>query len=379
MTQAELQHHIQLLLDREISADEFAELETELLENPEALETYRAYANLHCALQKHCDIQQLIKNQPVVPIDRVLALQRKFVVKVSLLGAAAIMLLSAVTMFYLQGPDRQLPLAKFQIAPGSDFTLTHEGEGEAPVGNTMVEGSRIVLRHGVAELNLPHDIRAVIEAPAEMVLRDDRTLAVNYGRGLFQVNSMDGRGFTVATPRQRIVDLGTAFGIDFPKGSTEIELHVLEGRVRVDSKEGAPGEIDVNNNMTAGGWDTSLMLDLDDSTALIKLTSMVVDLRLTNNAGAPQTSGKSSRVIVELVGSISGSLGKLDPGNSPSPSDPYTRTLDLTSLPTLDGSETYTLLLKARGTSHNKSLKAIELKGNIAAVSASTPFNDPIQ
>ena len=73
MTRVELQHHIQLLLDREISADEFAVLETELLENPEALETYRGYANLHCCLQKHCDIHQIIKSLPVVPIDRLIA------------------------------------------------------------------------------------------------------------------------------------------------------------------------------------------------------------------------------------------------------------------------------------------------------------------
>ena len=525
MTEADLQHHIHLLLDGEISADEFAALEAELLKNPESLETYRDYARLHCGIQKHCDIQQLVKNPPVVPVDRVLALQRKSTIKTSVLGAAALVLLTAVLMWFFKTPNHQPSEAKFQNAAGSDFTLTHSGEGKAPIGNTMVEGSRLVLRHGVAELNLPHDVRAIVEAPAEMTLRDDRTLDVNYGRALFQVTTEDGQGFTVATPHQRIVDLGTAFGIDFQKGSQEIELHVLQGKVRVDGIDGkqggiiqasravmlagtrvkreiapsphgflrhlppkinmlvkedfehglladqnyiirmdptvirdlkgnrfqgidddttwnfnstdavtsrnaviladdfsdvtktgntaafrswnhlngieAPatslsffkgdttsalsfhnvtvGEIDVKNNMTAGGWDTSLVLDLDNSTVSIKLTSMVIDLRLTNNDGTPQATGKSSRVIAELVGSVSGLLGKVDPGNSPCPSGPYTRTLDLSSLPTLDGSESYTLHLKARGTGHghNKSLQAIALKGDLAILCESSEATKP--
>jgi len=243
MTQSALQHHIQLLLDDEISADEFAVLETELLENPGALETYRAYARLHCGLYRHCDIQQMIKSPPVVPIDRILSLQRKFVAKVSLLGAAAIVILSAAVMFFFQTADHQPSLARFQVAPGSDFTLSHSDESNSPVGDTMTDGSRLVLRHGVVELKFPYDVRAVIEAPAEMILRDDRTLEVSYGRALFQVKSEAGRGFTVVTPHQRIVDLGTAFGIDFQQGSDEIELHVLEGSVRIDANQGDKGEI----------------------------------------------------------------------------------------------------------------------------------------
>ena len=131
--------------------------------------------------------------------------------------------------------------------------------------------------------------------------------------------------------------------------------------------------------MTAGGWDTSLVLDLDNSTVSIKLTSMMLDLRLTSNAGTPQATGKSSRVIAELVGSVSGLLGKVDPGNSPCPCGPYTRTLDLSSLPTLDGSESYTLHLKARGTGHghNKSLQAIALKGDLAALRESSEATKP--
>ncbi|MBT8036429.1 MAG: Ig-like domain-containing protein [Verrucomicrobiae bacterium] len=521
MTLAEIQNHIQLLIDGEISATEFAALESELLTNSEALEVYLAYGRLHCGLERHCDIRGMVKNPPVVPIHRVLALQRKFAIKVSLLGAAAVLLLTVVGMWFFQAPEQHALQAKFQVAPGTDFALTHDGQTDAPAGKTLVEGSRLILRHGVVELDLPHDVRAVVEAPADMVLRDDRTLELDYGRALFQIRSKDGRGFTVATPHQRIVDLGTSFGIDFPQGREEIELHVLEGRVRIDPQEGshgeiiqanravllagakvlrdidnsalgflhslpskidtlvdenfesgfladqnyvirmdptvirdlagnpfqgieddttwnfstpraisgyaatiladdfadvvkagnsvtwgawdsvngidAPatslsfwkggttsaasfhrvtdGEIDVNNNMKAAGWDTSWELNLSPSVASIRLTTLEIDLRLINKDGYGQSArGKNSRMLVELVGSVSGLLGKVDPGNSFCPGGEYTRILDLTRLPTLDHSETYTLHLKARGTGlgHHKSLQGMALRGDISVISGSS-------
>ena len=244
-TPQDVSQRIQRLIDGDLTADELAALEGELMESPEAMETYRDFLELHCALEEAIDGARMIRSQSVVPIDRILALQRKFTIKASLLGAAAVLLLTAVIMWYVSIPDPLPTLAKFQTAPGSDFSLTHDGEAKPPTGdyNAMVEGSRIVLRHGVAELKLPHDVRAVVEAPAEMILRDDRTLELTYGRALFQITTEEGQGFTVATPHQHIVDLGTSFGIDFQKGQNDIELHVLEGRVRVDGKDGNHGEI----------------------------------------------------------------------------------------------------------------------------------------
>jgi hypothetical protein len=132
------------------------------------------------------------------------------------------------------------------------------------------------------------------------------------------------------------------------------------------------GEIDVNNNMTAGGWDTSFDLVLDGATSTIDLTTMVIDLRLTNGSGGAQTTGaKSGQMLVELEGSISGVLGTADlGGNIAYPTDVYQRTVDLSGFATLDGSETYTITLQARGTGfgHHKSLQAFTLNGDTSAV-----------
>lgn len=132
------------------------------------------------------------------------------------------------------------------------------------------------------------------------------------------------------------------------------------------------GELDVNNNMTADGWDTSIILDLDGLTTSIDLTTLVLDLRLTNGSGNDNSIGsKSGQMIAIFTGSSSGVLGTADlGGNQAYPSVNYQRTLDLTGLPTLDGSETYTLTLQARGTGfgHHKSLQAFQLNGNLTTV-----------
>lgn len=132
-----------------------------------------------------------------------------------------------------------------------------------------------------------------------------------------------------------------------------------------------PGMIDVNNNMTSGGWRTSIILVLDASTSSIELTSISLDMRLTNGTGGSQsTSSKTGRMTLELVGSSSGVLGTIDPGNSGYPTSDYTRVLDLSALPTLDTSESYTINISALGTGfgHHKALDAISLEGDITAI-----------
>ena len=264
MTLPDLEIRIQQLLDDELTADQFAELETELLENPEAMDLYLSFSRLQSELEHHNAYQKTAEKVAVVPVEELLAQQRQRSIRISLLSAAAVVAILAVVMWITHVSPTPDTLATVRVTPGSDFTLTHNTDDKVPPGNVMVENSRIVLRHGVVEIKLPHDVRAIIEAPAEMVLRDDRTLELNHGRAYFKISSKDGKGFTVVTPHQHIVDLGTAFGIASQNGRKEIELHVLEGRVRVDGKDGKHGEIIKANRavMLAG---TKVLREIDPS------------------------------------------------------------------------------------------------------------------
>lgn len=241
MTREELHSRIQKLLDEEISAEDFEALEKELLENPEALEAYRLYVGIHCGLGRQSEVSAAIKRSPVVPIDRVMALQRRRVARISLLAAAAVVMLTGLVLWQTMAPTVPPVMASLSTAPGSVFTLTHaEGVDEAS-SHRLRAGSTVTLTHGVAEFDLPHRVRAVLEAPARLRLIDDRSVALSQGRGFFEVAFTEGHGFTVETPHQRIVDLGTAFGVDLTHPSGQTALHVFEGRVRVDELNGLQG------------------------------------------------------------------------------------------------------------------------------------------
>lgn len=266
MKPSELQALIQRLLDGELTAGEFAALETELLQNPEALATYRAWVNLHCGLHRHAMRDSAAAKLPVVPIARVLTLQRRRTVRISLFAAAAVLLVSAVGMWLRNAAPASHTHARFHTAPGSSFTLTNSGDGKRLIDGNLAEGSMIMLDHGVAELILPHDVRAIVEAPATLTFVDDRTINLDRGRAFFEVQSPDGRGFTVITPNQKIVDLGTAFGVDLPTDSDLTHLHVFEGSVRIDGLDAdGIGEV-VHAPMAVAIRGTSALKQLEEPT-----------------------------------------------------------------------------------------------------------------
>lgn len=127
----------------------------------------------------------------------------------------------------------------------------------------------------------------------------------------------------------------------------------------------ADGAFDVNNNMTAGGWDTTITLAVGG--ADINLTSLDLDLKLTNGSGAAQTTGsKTGEMLVEFFDAGLSSVGTADlGGNQAYPTVSYQRTLNLTGI-TLSAGQTYTMVVSARGTGfgHHKAFDAIELNGD---------------
>jgi ferric-dicitrate binding protein FerR (iron transport regulator) len=179
----------------------------------------------------------------LLPVELMLQRQRRRTVRVSLLATAAVVLVSAVVLWMQMAPRHAATLARFRTATDSVFVVTHSGDTKKPLGNMLAENSQLVIEHGAVELALPHHVRAVVEGPAALTLLDERTVQLDRGRGFFEVPSKEGRGFTVVTPHQRIVDLGTAFGVDMRPGRDGVELHVFEGRVRVDPLDGGEGGI----------------------------------------------------------------------------------------------------------------------------------------
>jgi hypothetical protein len=231
------------MLDGDLTAEEAAELDQELIASPEARATWRRLAQIHSCLETRFAAKKTINQSTPVPIERVLQDQRSKAIRLSVFAAAAAIVIVGAVLWMIATPDPTPRLATFQVASGSAYALSHASKDKNLRSNTLVEGSTLVIQHGVAEIKLPHDIRAVVEGPAFLTLQDDRTLKFDHGRGLFEITTAKGQGFTVVTPRQRIVDLGTAFAIDVKPGNDAVDLHVIDGHVRVDSVDGNKGEV----------------------------------------------------------------------------------------------------------------------------------------
>lgn len=264
MNPKDCHHLIQQLLDGEISAEDFARLDEELRRNPEALAAYRLYAGIHSGLVRKGEIDAAIRSAPVVPIERVMVLQRKKTIRTSLLAAAAVVLLSGLLLWQTIAPRKPSVQATFVSTPGSSFTVSHSADAPAKSRAMLTQGSTIRLDHGAVELSLPHDVRAILEAPATLTLVDDRTVDLCRGRGFFEIQSTEGSGFTVITPSHKIVDIGTAFGVDLPIGSDQTHLHVFKGSVRIDGLDGketgevirAPKSVSILGSKVLGQIDT---------------------------------------------------------------------------------------------------------------------------
>ncbi|MFT5906647.1 MAG: hypothetical protein ACI9E1_002259 [Cryomorphaceae bacterium] len=231
------------MLDGELSADEAAVLNQELIANSEAREKWQSMARVHSALETRFAASKTIAQSAPIPISRVLEEQRRKVIRLSAYCAAAALVIVA-SLLWMITPSIPTPsIATFQTAPGSTFNLSHTSDISAPIANSLVPGSTLNIQHGVAELQFPHNVRAVVEGPASLTVLDDHTLKFDQGRGFFEITTDEGKGFTLITPQQRIVDLGTVFGIDVKAGNEVVELHVINGHVRVDALDGTKGEI----------------------------------------------------------------------------------------------------------------------------------------
>ena len=304
----DLQFRILALLDWTLEQEEATHLDEELRNSKEARVLFHQLATLHSALEDQGISQSGLPHVPVIPIELSLVRERRRLLRNSFLAAAALLLISALVMWRIMVPETPSPLASFCAAPNSVFRLSHTKNDKRPVGDILATGSRVVLEHGVVELELPHDVRAVIEAPADMTLVDERTLQLNHGRGFFRVPTELGRGFTVLTSHQRIVDLGTAFGIDAPANQDKVELHVIEGRVRVDSLDGTEGHtITTHRSVLLAGAQVERDIDYSTSPFRRKLPAKVETILLENfESGLIEGRDYSVRVDPTVIRDLSG-------------------------------------------------------------------------
>ncbi len=261
----ELDKSLSRLMDRELNHIEFHALEELLVQSPEARAHYFEYMQLHHTLDtRHRRPVQSLPGASVISMDEVIKRERRRQFKTATGIAAAVVLLLALVLGLRSIQDKPATLA-FQSAPGSLFTLTHDGPGNAPVGYVLEKGSRLQISQGTVELRFASGVKSIIEAPADMTLHADDTLFMRQGTAWFEVPK-EAIGFTVKTSSMEVVDLGTEFGVTTHKDKQD-EIHVFTGKVKATALRGLKQEIILSaghaRTMQPGGRFVTKAVDSD--------------------------------------------------------------------------------------------------------------------
>ncbi len=220
---------IQLVLEGEATQSQVDEFENAILNDPRSMARYQTWVSLESNLEYR---SQMVSATPqgVVPMDKVVEMQRKKSVKQAVFAAAALIMVSLVllSVVMVENPVARLAL---EASPGAEWTVAHQSEQEGDNQNTMRRGSRVVLESGVIELVFDNGVRSVVSAPAELLYKETDVVELTHGHAWFHVPK-EAVGFTVETDELRVVDLGTEFGVSAGASDYD-EVHVFTGRVEV--------------------------------------------------------------------------------------------------------------------------------------------------
>lgn len=236
MKSSEFEFRVLDALDGTLSGEEFMALQTELLEDTEAREVFKRFARLHSDLEMNYSPMAKTESPGVVPVDRIIARQRKRIMKGSLGAAAALVVISAVWMWFSLSPEPKPLDVTFHTTPDALFEIEHSGGDKIPVGNVLTVGSSIKLISGTLEGRFANGVRVVADAPCDFRVLSENRIGLGDGRVWLQVPS-NAVGFEVETSDLLLVDLGTEFGV-FASENEEHEVHVSKGAVEISSRLG---------------------------------------------------------------------------------------------------------------------------------------------
>ena len=231
LTPIQLETQIQELLEGTLEEAHWPALREELMNSEQARELYCQYARMITLLrQRSRGIKSLAIPVPLIPIGELIEENRKRTFRTAVFAAAAVLLLSLMTMKLLFVQDAP-PALVFSTAPGTSFTVTHDGNNKTPEGMVLEKGSRLQISQGTIELQFDSGVRSIVQAPADITLHKNDILLMREGIAWFHVPA-EAFGFKVKTDVLDIVDLGTEFGVFAQPGKLD-EVHVFKGKVRV--------------------------------------------------------------------------------------------------------------------------------------------------
>lgn len=254
--------------DRAIDAGEFRELEQLLQDNAALVAEYVRYANLHLGLDWEysaeggrplpADWQSAQASAAVEPARRASRISTAARLYASLACAALVVIIGLTVMAILRSGDLRRPGApdvaddkpavSARVVELADCRWSDDRFTLA-AGQELPPGARMRLQAGYAEIAFSDGASVVLAGPATFVVDSSNSSQLLAGKLTARVPPT-ARGFTVATPTARVIDLGTAFGVEVDAAG-ETEVHVFDGRVQMVAHEPQAVPVELGANESA--------------------------------------------------------------------------------------------------------------------------------
>ncbi len=242
--------------DGSITAEQFAQLEQMLQDDPDAVDAYSEQcqfdADLRLVLRSKQSldrafdaIRSQIDEQPtnIAPLEELPTTTRtgqfwqRHPVRFRLLIAGVTLLLwaSFLKIIVPKNNDHRGPVAGQVESIDSRIAWLVSAdqarwEGFVPTSAGIPIDQKLTLRSGTAQLRYATGAQVLLEGPAVYEVLGVNEGYLHRGSLVGQVNVASAKGFTVETPFARVEDQGTEFGIEVdPSGTTDVL--VLKGKV----------------------------------------------------------------------------------------------------------------------------------------------------
>ncbi|MDA0350536.1 MAG: hypothetical protein O3C20_24425, partial [Verrucomicrobia bacterium] len=190
---------------------EFVELENALRENPELQETLLEYRALESALR----VSAAAETAQQIP-KRAIGFFGQWRTQVYAVAATIALLLSGATIVWLSSPELD-PLENPQYDDGVAVLTRALGAvwegGKQPEPGDSIPPGHWKLSSGSAELEFYNGASVILQGPADLEIVSADGGILHAGKLRAQVPE-HAHGFTITSPDVKLVDLGTAFGMD---------------------------------------------------------------------------------------------------------------------------------------------------------------------
>lgn len=228
-----IDEHMELVgryLGGQATADEVAQLEALMRDDPQLRADFLAYARIDAALPA------AIGEKPtLVELEPSSAAKSRRLPWARLAAAAVILLIIAGSQFW---PGRDDPEASQGIAQIVELRDTEwrNAATQIDTGDLITSGQQIDLLSGSAEMEFDSGARMTIVGPAIVEPLSGNSALLILGEVRVVAETPESKGFTLTTPTSKFVDIGTAFTATVaPDGLSRLEVSEGEVDVVMDS------------------------------------------------------------------------------------------------------------------------------------------------